>query len=65
MVYNARVRHAPAPGVAYAVVLSVDFNFYCGPLCALYFTHSRVVEFDQTGMIVGVHGDGPPRYIVS
>lgn len=46
------------------VHLDVRFEFYCGPLCALLFTHSRSVEFDGLGRVVSVVGDGIPDYRV-
>lgn len=62
--YTAAVESRGAVGVR-RVRMQVRFSFYCGPLCALSFNHSRIVEFDATGMPIRVEGDGPPSYIVS
>ncbi|MHB1313513.1 MAG: hypothetical protein ACYC3L_15960, partial [Gemmatimonadaceae bacterium] len=45
MSYTATVRTSAATGRR-EVHLSLSYGFYCGPLCAVSFTHSRVVEFD-------------------
>ena len=63
--YGTSVDEQPEPGVAYRVHLRVDFKFYCGDLCALWFNHARIVDFDAAGTVLGVRGDGPPDYTVS
>ena len=62
--YTAAVEPRGAAG-GHRVRMQVKFSFYCGPLCALSFDHSRVVEFDPAGKPIRVEGDGPPSYIVS
>ncbi len=74
--YNAGVQHRAKMDYTASVVanaatgrrevrLSLSFSFYCGSLCAMSFTHSRVVEFDQDGRPVAVRGDGTPSLVVS
>lgn len=74
--YNAGLQHSANMAYTAIVVtnaatarrevrLNLSFNFYCGPLCAMSFTHSRVVEFDQDGRPMAVSGDGRPRLVVS
>jgi hypothetical protein len=65
LTYTARVVPIANRQGAFEVHMKVAFSFYCGPLCALWFTHSRVVEFDETGRVIRVTGDGPPRITVS
>ena len=62
--YTAAVESRGAGG-ARRVRMQVQFSFYCGPLCALSFSHSRVVEFDAAGNPIRVGGDRPPSYIMS
>ncbi|MDQ8154772.1 MAG: hypothetical protein P3B98_08915 [Gemmatimonadota bacterium] len=62
--YTALVRANTVTGRR-EVHLNLSYEFYCGPLCAVSFTHARVVEFDQDGQPVAVHGDGRPRVVVS
>lgn len=63
--YTARiVRPLERPGIV-EVHLQMSFSFYCGRLCALHFSHSRVVQFDATGRVLRVIGDKPPSYAVS
>jgi hypothetical protein len=66
--YTAQVRALPATSSApggHEVHLQVEFSFYCGPLCALSFTHERVVEFDASGKVIAIRGDRPPVFEVS
>lgn len=63
--YLAAVERATAPGVAYRVTLRMQYQLYCGPRCALWFTKDRVVTFDAGGRVLSVTGDGEPRYMVS
>jgi hypothetical protein len=62
--YTAAVEPRGADG-GHRVRMQVRFSFYCGPLCALSFDHSRIVEFDPAGTPVRVEGDRPPSYVVS
>jgi hypothetical protein len=66
--YTAQIRAlraaSSAPG-GHEVHLRVEFSFYCGPLCALFFTHERVVEFDANGKVIAIRGDRPPVFEVS
>lgn len=64
MTYTATVRANAVTGRR-EVHMSLSYSLYCGPLCAVSFTHSRVVEFDQDGRPVAVHGDGRPSVLVS
>lgn len=64
MSYTATVRESAITGRR-EVHMSLSFSFYCGPLCAVAFTHARVVEFDQSGQPVAVRGDGRPSVVVS
>ena len=63
--YGTSVEEGPEVGVAYRVHLRVDFNFWCGGLCALSFNHTRTVDFDAAGGVLSVRGDEPPMYTVS
>ena len=63
--YRARVERTADSEAPYQARLEIRFRFYCGGRCALYFTHSRTVDFDAEGRPVRIRGDGPPRYIVS
>jgi hypothetical protein len=63
--YEARVERTADPRAPYQARMEVRFSFYCGGLCALSFTHSRTVDFDASGRVLRIRGDGPPRYIVS
>ena len=65
--YTARViRPASSLDAApFEVHLEVQFWFYCGRLCALSFTHSRRIQFDESGTVLGVSGDVRPSYVVS
>ena len=63
--YRARVERTADAQAPYQAQLEVRFRFYCGGRCALYFTHSRTVDFDASGRPVRILGDGPPRYTVS
>ncbi len=67
MEYTARVIRLAnsAGGASFEVYLNVRFRFYCGSLCALSFTHSRRIQFDESGTVLGVSGDVRPSYAVS
>lgn len=62
--YRARVERTADARAPYRAQLEIRFRFYCGPRCALRFTHSRTVDFDADGRVIRVRGDGPPEYIV-
>jgi hypothetical protein len=65
LAYSARIVRPPErPGIVEAH-LHISFSFFCGPLCALSFSHSRVVQFDAAGRVLRVIGDKPPGYVVS
>lgn len=61
--YTATVARRAPDGLI--VTLNVDFRLFCGGLCGLHFTHSRVVTFDRHGNVTTVRGDGAPQYVVS
>jgi hypothetical protein len=63
--YQATVRPTSDPGVAYIVELRITWEYWCGPLCAVDFRHTRVVWFDAQGKPVRLTGDGRPEVIVS
>ena len=65
MQYVATVERLPAGSVVHRVTLQLRFQLYCGPLCALSFTKTRIVEFDAAGRVTSIQGDGPPSYVVS
>lgn len=52
-------------GVAHVVELRISWEYSCGPLCALSFTHTRMVWFNARGEVVRITGDRPPVVIVS
>jgi hypothetical protein len=62
--YTAAVESQDGAG-GHRVRMHVRFGYYCGPLCALYFEHSRVVDFDRAGQPIRVEGDAAPSYTVS
>jgi hypothetical protein len=62
--YTAHVRALPNTE-GHRVDLAVRYRFFCGPLCALSFSHARVVILDAKGVVVRVEGDQPPRAEVS
>lgn len=62
--YAATVTALPADE-GYRAELNVRYYFYCGPRCALSFTHTRVVVFDARGTVVRVEGDRPPHAVAS
>lgn len=63
--YSATIRATQEHGAAYVVELSMSWEYYCGMLCALAFTHRRSVWFDERGNVIRIEGDGPPQTIVS
>jgi hypothetical protein len=63
--YTARVVRSDVETTPIRVELKLRFQFYCGSTCALWFTHSRTVEFDVSGRAIRVIGDRPPLYGIS
>jgi hypothetical protein len=53
------------PGVAHVVVLRVSWDYSCGSMCAMAFTHTRTVWFDARGTVVRILEDARPLVIVS
>lgn len=50
----------------YEVNLTTHFDEYCGNVCAMHFTHTRSVIFNQRQEVLAVKGDdNPPPVIVS
>jgi hypothetical protein len=62
--YTARVVR-DAESAPFRVLLVVHFSFYCGPECAMEFTHTRTVDFDVDDQVVRVAGDREPTVTVS
>jgi len=44
---------------SYIVILYLEWEQYCGNLCALSFSRMRIVIFNEAGDIVAVYGEGP------
>jgi hypothetical protein len=63
--YTARVVPSSEPGVARIVELRLQWEYWCGMLCAMHFTHIRRVFFDAAGRAVRVDGDERPEVGVS
>ena len=63
--YTARVVRSSEPGVARIVELELQWEYWCGMLCAMEFTHTRRVFFDAAGRAVRVEGDERPEVGVS
>jgi hypothetical protein len=63
--YTARVVPSSEPGVARVVELQLRWEYWCGMLCAMSFTHIRRVFFDAAGRAVRIDGDERPEVIVS
>lgn len=63
--YTARVVPSSEPGVARIVELQLQWEYWCGMLCAMEFIHTRRVFFDAAGKAVRVEGDGRPEVGVS
>lgn len=62
--YTAVVHSLP-DDEGHRVELAVRFSMFCGPLCALRFSHTRTVTFDSAGGVTRIDGDGPPNMVVS
>ena len=63
--YRATVRAGSEVGIAYVVDLRITWDYWCGSLCAVSFTHTRTVWFDSQGKAVRLTGDGRPNVGVS
>jgi hypothetical protein len=63
--YTARAVPSSEPGVTHIVELQLQWEYWCGMLCAMEFTHSRRVFFDAAGRAVRVEGDERPEVVVS
>lgn len=63
--YTARVISSSEPSVARIVELELQWEYWCGMLCAMEFRHTRRVFFDAAGRAIRVEGDGPPEVDVS
>lgn len=63
--YTATVE-AIADGIASSKVeMTIRWSYYCGRMCALWFSHTRSVLFDAHGKVMIVEGDGRPEVTVS
>ncbi|MEM9998231.1 MAG: hypothetical protein AAF809_11070 [Bacteroidota bacterium] len=49
----------------YVVEMSLAWSQYCGPLCAMWIDHERVVVFDEAGTLLRVYLDGARPVAVS
>lgn len=47
------------------VLLSMEWEYWCGMRCAVSFSHERRVTFDSIGNVLRIEGDGPPDWVVS
>jgi hypothetical protein len=65
LTYTARVVPSSDPGIAHVVELQLEWNYWCGTLCAMEFILTRRVFFDAAGHAVRVEGDGRPMVLVS
>jgi len=63
--YTARIVRSSEPGIDRIVELQLQWNYWCGMLCAIEFIHTRRVHFDAAGRPVRVEGDGRPTVVVS
>jgi len=63
--YHATIHRGSEAGVAYVVELQLRWEYHCGSLCGIGFSHKRVVSFDARGNAIAVSGDTRPRVIVS
>jgi hypothetical protein len=50
---------------AYVVELTIKWEQYCGPLCAMWINKKRIVVFNQAGQLLRVFLDGPVSVAVS
>lgn len=49
----------------YVVDLLLEWEQYCGPLCAMWIDKQRIAVFDESGQLLGVFLDGPISVPVS
>ncbi|MEM1127970.1 MAG: hypothetical protein AAGI71_15080 [Bacteroidota bacterium] len=49
----------------HVVEMSLAWYQYCGPVCAMWINHSRIVVFDEAGTLLQVFLDGPRPIAVS
>ena len=49
----------------YVVRMALNWYQYCGPICAMWIDHERVVVFDESGAVIQVFLDGPHPVAVS
>jgi hypothetical protein len=59
--YKATIRRSTQPGVSHVVELRISWDYWCGMLCAMSFTHVRTISFDATGRVLRIVGDGRPE----
>ena len=43
----------------YVVKLILEWEQYCGPVCAMWINKERIAVFDETGQLLDVFLDGP------
>ena len=65
LAYTARAFPSSEPGIARVVELHLQWEYWCGMLCAMEFIHTRRVFFDAAGRAVRVEGDERPEVDVS
>lgn len=63
--YVATVQPTTESVATHVVELKISWEYGCGMLCALSFTHSRKVWFDAKGAVIRITGDGRPMVVVS
>ena len=63
--YTARVVPSSEPGITREVELELGWQYWCGFLCAMGFTHTRRVFFDASGRAIRVEGDERASVVVS
>ncbi|MCC6697804.1 MAG: hypothetical protein IT365_19410 [Candidatus Hydrogenedentes bacterium] len=49
----------------YVVSMKLEWSWFCGDLCGLWFTKERTVVLDAEGTVLAVFKDGPADFIVS
>ena len=65
LVYTATVLPTSEPGAIRVVELQLQWNYWCGNLCAMEFIHTRRVFFDASGRAVRIQGDARPTVGIS
>lgn len=63
--YRASVRRSTKPGTAFTVTMRLHWYYWCGTMCAMEFSQTRLVDFDANGHILRVTGDERPDVEVS